>query len=281
MKKLIFVIMVFLLPITCYAETNEETAISYAKIVRDQYFSFGVFTATGKLITTKNDKNVSGNIGVYLISTAKHKDGLYIGNATLLAVTSPAGLNRTQLVTTTDVDKDYSQFYYDEDTPRAKRVSSHGNSVFVGSEFSYSEIGRLEVNHFKDYKYIGPRACGDLVCHVVKRKPNFNGANYASQEVWFVETSPNKGRCGGTGCRIDHIIFQNKSGKIYKTLTFKNYRLFQEKFWRPMQMVMKNHKRKKTSTITWDEWQFTNNSDFVSKRLYSHKMPFAVPMHIR
>ena len=67
---------------------------------------------------------------------------------------------------------------------RVKRISASNRSgSFMGSEFSYEDMGVPEVEKFK-HKFLRDEPCGELMCTVSERIPLDKKSGYSRQIVW-------------------------------------------------------------------------------------------------
>jgi len=57
---------------------------------------------------------------------------------------------------------------------------------------------------------------------------------------------------------------------LLKTLTYKGYKQYLERFWRPDEMFMSNHQTGKSTRLTWFDYQFRvglTDNDFTKNAL--------------
>ena len=52
------------------------------------------------------------------------------------------------------------------------------------------------------------------------------------------------------------VEYYDRKDSLLKTLTFKDYRLYLEQFWRPHDMAMVNHQTGKSSQLLWTDYAF-------------------------
>ena len=61
--------------------------------------------------------------------------------------------------------------------------------------------------------------------------------------------------------RTYQIEFYNRRGDLEKILTFSDYRLYMDKFWRAHQMDMNNEQTGKSTSLVWDSYEFNAGID--------------------
>jgi hypothetical protein len=85
-----------------------------------------------------------------------------------------------------------------------------------------------------------------VVSWVVERTPTDESSQYTRQLVWIDQVE----------YRIHRIDFYNDADSLLKTLELKDYRLYLERFWRPSEMSMVNHRTGATTLLRWSEIAF-------------------------
>ena len=51
-------------------------------------------------------------------------------------------------------------------------------------------------------------------------------------------------------------MFYDRKNTLLKTLTYTGYKQYLKKFWRPDAMHMVNHQTGKSTTLSWEDYQF-------------------------
>ena len=86
--------------------------------------------------------------------TTKIKEGKSDGDKSIIEFISPKDVRETKLLTWAHKKGNDSQWLYLPKSKKIKRISSRGKSgAFMGSEFSYEDMGSQEVEKFT-YKFI-------------------------------------------------------------------------------------------------------------------------------
>lgn len=183
-----------------------------------------------------------------------------VGDKSLVLFSTPKDIEGTALLSHAKILDPDDQWLYLPALKRVKRISSRNKSgPFVGSEFAFEDFTASELNKFS-YKYLREEPCGDLVCDVVERYPRYENSGYTKQISWVDNTE----------YQIRKIEFYDRRGSLLKELLFEDYRKYDDKFWRPHRLVMKNIQTNKSTDLIYGEYQFgvgLTDNDFVKGRL--------------
>jgi hypothetical protein len=173
-------------------------------------------------------------------------EGTAGGDRTLLVFDRPRDLSGTALLTHANPDGGDDQWLYLPALKRVKRIAASGQSgSFMGSEFAYEDIGSQEVEKYR-YRFHGEDTLDGEHSLVVERVPLDGGSGYSRQLVWF----------DSEAYRVLQIEYYDRRGDRLKTLRLHGYRLYVECLWRPDVMEMVNHQTGKSTTLTWEEYEF-------------------------
>lgn len=169
------------------------------------------------------------------------------GTRSLCIVDSPADVKGTVLLTHTHKSRSDDQWLYLPALERVKRIAAQNKSgSFMGSEFSYEDIATQTIEKYS-YKWLRDEVYEDQDCHVVERRPlNPQESGYGRQVVWLDKEH----------LRMWKVDYFDRKDSPLKTLTFKDYRLYLDKFWRPRDMNMVNHQTGKSSQLLWSDYAF-------------------------
>jgi outer membrane lipoprotein-sorting protein len=168
------------------------------------------------------------------------------GDKSLTIFHEPRDIEGTAFLSYTHIDRADDQWLYLPSLKRVKRIaSSNMSSAFVGSEFAYEDLLSDEVEKF-DFQWLRDEACGDWQCFVIERRPRYENSGYTRQIVWI----------DAEQYRYQKIEYYDRKDRHKKTLTFEDYRLYLERFWRSQLMRMENHQTGKTSLLEFGEFQF-------------------------
>lgn len=115
----------------------------------------------------------------------------------------------------------------------------------MGSEFAYEDISSQEVEKYT-YKWIKDEQLDGRDCFVVERKPTYKHSGYTRLITWIDKVM----------YRPLKVEFYDRKNELMKTLTQHEYKQYMNKYWRPSRMEMVNHITQKSTTLTWENYQF-------------------------
>jgi hypothetical protein len=115
----------------------------------------------------------------------------------------------------------------------------------MGSEFAFEDFSAQEVGKFS-YKWLRDEPCGELTCHVTERRPLYKHSGY-TRTISYTDT---------TDYQLRKVVYYDRKNALLKTLTFNDYQLYLDKYWRAHELFMENHVTKKTTTLRWDDYEF-------------------------
>lgn len=182
------------------------------------------------------------------------------GDWSLMTFDRPRDIEGTALLTYSHIKDTDDQWLYLPAIKRVKRISSTNKSgPFVGSEFAFEDFSTQQIGKFS-YKWLKDEACGDRTCHVVERVPLYEDSGYTRETAW-IDT---------TDYQYRKIDYYDRKGSLLKTLTFGNYTLYEDKFWRPLELDMDNHETGKKTRLLWQGYKFNTDltkDDFTTASL--------------
>ena len=172
--------------------------------------------------------------------TSKTKEMSSDGDKSIIEFVSPADVRKTRLLTWAHKKKDDSQWLYLPKSKKIKRISSRSKSgAFMGSEFSYEDLGSQEVEKFK-HKFI-------------------KDGKFKGRDVWITERVPVDPESGYSKqvSIVDKkmlvalkIEYYDRKGELLKIGTFGKFKKY-GKYWRAGTLRMKNIQTKKESVLIW------------------------------
>ena len=187
------------------------------------------------------------------------------GDKTLFIFDSPKDVKGTATLTFTHKAGPDDQWLYLPALKRVKRITSENRSgSFVGSEFAYEDLGSQELEKYSNRKYIKKVTCpeqGDLQCHVITRSPVEKSSGYSYQILWLDDTPAH---------RVWKIEYYDRKKSLLKTLSFGEYKIYLDKFWRPSVYKMINHQTGKSTDLLVENIKFRvglSEKDFNQKSL--------------
>ena len=239
-----------LLPIAVLAETPEEKGLAIAKEADRRDTGWGDQTANLKMVL----RNRHGKESLREIRTKTLEvDG--DGDKALSIFDNPRDVKGTAFLSFTHALEPDEQWLYLPALKRVKRISSSNKSgPFMGSEFSFEDLSSQEVEKYS-YKFIRDENIEGRDTFVIERIPAYKHSGYTRMITWLDKEmyQPLK------------IEFYDRKNKLLKTLTSSEHKQYEGKFWRPTRMHMINHQTKKSTELTWSNYQFKTglkDSDF-------------------
>lgn len=185
-----------------------------------------------------------------------------LGDKSLTVFDNPKDIEGTAFLSHTKILEADDQWLYLPALKRVKRISSANKSgSFVGSEFSYEDLLSPEVEKYS-HKFVAKEKCPFMpgLCYKVEQIPLYKYSGYTKFNVWY----------DANEYRIDKVQYFDKKNTALKTLEYKGYKLYNNKFWRASSMEMKNIQTEKSTTLTFEEWKLgeeLSENDFEPNRL--------------
>lgn len=182
------------------------------------------------------------------------------GDKSMIIFDQPRDVKGTALLTFSHkVDVD-DQWLYLPALKRVKRIASRNKSgPFMGSEFAYEDLASQEVEKYT-YRFIKDDVVDGMPMFLIERDPVDENSGYRRQLLWLdkAEYRPMK------------IEFYDRKDSLLKTLQFRDYRQYLDRYWRAHSMYMENHQTGKTTLLTWSQYEFRvglKDSDFTKNSL--------------
>lgn len=258
MKKTVILLAMFvlLLPSLLLAETPEEKGLAIAREADRRDNGFGDFQA--RLTMTLTNRHGEQSVRVMRIMVLEVPDD---GDKSLIVFDSPRDVSGTAFLSYSHKRGDDDQWLYLPALKRVKRISSRNKSgSFMGSEFSYEDIASQEVEKYT-YRYLRDEELDGQACFVSERYPvDKDNSGYLRQVVWMdkAEYRPLK------------VEYYDRKDSLLKTLVFRGYRQYLNKFWRADEMEMDNLQSGKRTVLGWSDYRFKTGlgeRDFDSNSL--------------
>lgn len=168
------------------------------------------------------------------------------GDKGLSIFDTPLDIKGTAMLTWSHALEPDDQWIYLPALKRVKRIASKNKSgPFMGSEFAYEDIASDEVEKFT-YKYLKDENYDGMDCYMVERYPAYEYSGYTRQISWIdkKDFQPRK------------TVFYDRKNALLKTLTYKGYQQYLDKYWRADEMFMENHQTGKNTQLLWKNYQF-------------------------
>lgn len=239
MKLFTSIIAAMLAVVIVNAQSAEERGLQIAKAAEKADEGFGSSIVELKMTL----KNKNGQTSERYLTT-RTLELTEDGDKSLIVFESPKDVKGTATLTFTHKVGADDQWLYLPSIKRVKRISSNNKSgPFVGSEFAYEDLSSQEVEKY-GYKFLKEESGGLLV---VEQDPVDPKSGYTRRVVTY-----NKDK----GYRLEKIEFYDRKNALLKTLTYSDYKLYKNKFWRALTFNMVNHQSNKETLLKFGEYNF-------------------------
>lgn len=152
------------------------------------------------------------------------------------------------------------QWLYLPALKRVKRIASRNKSgPFMGSEFAYEDLTSFEIEKYR-YAYLKEEVLNDVNCFVVEQYPLDDFSGYKRLVVWVDQQH----------YRPFKVEYFDKKNSLLKSLLFKDYKRYLNKYWRAATMEMMNHQTGKVTELKTLRLEFNtglNKQDFDKSSL--------------
>jgi outer membrane lipoprotein-sorting protein len=242
--KTVFLLAAFFLslPSILFAGEAEERGLAIAREADRRDSGFQDNTAELEMILRNRQGEESTRKMRIMVLEVKDD-----GDKSLMVFDSPRDVAGTAFLTYSHKRGDDDQWLFLPALKRVKRISSRNKSgSFMGSEFSYEDIASQEVEKYT-YKFLREESCQELECLVSERYPvDRENSGYSRQVVWMDKEE----------YRPWKIEYYDRKNALLKTLIFKDYQHYLDKFWRASLMEMVNHQTGKSTVLEWSNFHF-------------------------
>ena len=228
------------------ADSAEETGLKIATEARERQKGFGNFTASLTMIL-RNKRGQESTRELRLKVIEVEGDG----DRTMFVFDRPRDVKGTAFLVHAHKDEPDEQWLYLPALKRVKRISSSNQSgSFMGSEFSYEDLGTTEIEKFT-HRFLRDEPCGDLECTVLERIPLSRKSGYSRQLVWLDRDE----------LRTIQIQFFDRREEHLKTMVVEDYNQYLDRFWRASNITMTNHLTGKSTVLQWSDYEFGTDLD--------------------
>lgn len=173
------------------------------------------------------------------------------GDKSIIVFDRPKDVKGTALLTWSHKEGSDDQWLYLPALKRVKRIASNNKSgPFMGSEFAYEDLSSQEVEKYT-YKYLRDDTLDGEEVFVYERYPVDDKSGYTRQVAWVDKAE----------YRAKKIEFYDRKKSLLKTLTFHDYQLYLDKYWRTKRMEMVNHQTGKSTTLLFNDYAFQKGLD--------------------
>ena len=228
------------------AENAEEAGLRIAIEARERQKGFGNFTANLTMIL-RNRKGRESRRELRLKVIEVEADG----DRTMFVFDRPRDVKGTAFLVHAHKKEPDEQWLYLPGLKRVKRISSSKRSgSFMGSEFSYEDMGATEVEKYA-HRLLRTEPCGDLECTVSERIPVDRDSGYSRQLVWHDRKE----------LRTMKAEFFDRGNAHLKTMVVEDYEKHLDRHWRGATVTMTNHLTGKSTVLLWSDYEFGTDLD--------------------
>ena len=228
------------------ADSAEEAGLEIATEARERQKGFGNFTAS-LTMTLRNKRGQESQRELRLNVIEVEGDG----DRTMFVFDRPRDVKGTAFLVHAHKNEPDDQWLYLPALKRVKRISSSKQSgSFMGSEFSYEDMGAVEVEKYT-YRFLRDEPCGDLECAVSERIPISRNSGYSRQLVWLDREE----------LRTMQVQFFDRRNSHLKTLVVEDYEKHLDRYWRGGKLTMTNHLTGKSTVLLWSDYEFGTDLD--------------------
>ena len=163
------------------------------------------------------------------------------GDKSISIFENPQDVKGTKMLTHSHKNDDDDQWLYLPTFRRVKRISSSNkSSSFMGSEFSYEDLGSQEVEKY-NYKWIKTIKGGWIVERTPKSKSGYSRMLMKISKKYM------------NPVKIEYYDRKNELLKTAAFSSFKQFKIGKKAMWRANKIHMKNVQTKKESIFEWKE----------------------------
>ena len=185
--------------------------------------------------------NASGQTSVRQLEM-KTLEGKH-GDKTISTFLTPADVKGTKTLGHQHLNRDDDQWLYLPALRRVKRIASRNKSgSFMGSEFSYEDIGNQNYEKFTYDAKVEEVDLNGERCYKGMRIPKDQNSGYTKQVSWVAK---------GTFL-LKQVEYYDRKSELLKTAVFSDYKQI-DGVWRVGKIVMTNHQNDKSTELIWKE----------------------------
>lgn len=249
------VVLFMLSGVDVNAETAEERGFAIASEADQRDSGFGdTSVELTMLINAGENHDVSREMRQMTLEVEGD------GDKSIMVFDRPRDLKGTAILTFTHKVGNDDQWLYLPALKRVKRISSADKSgPFMGSEFAYEDLSSQELEKYR-YRYLRDEVLDGELCYVIERVPVDPKSGYTRQITWVDQQE----------YRLRRVDYYDRKKELLKTMELKGYQQYLDRYWRPDEMIMRNHQNQKSTTMTFNEYIFRSgltDGDFSREAL--------------
>lgn len=167
------------------------------------------------------------------------------GDKSISIFENPQDVKGTKMLTHSHKNDDDDQWLYLPTFRRVKRISSSNkSSSFMGSEFSYEDLGSQEIEKY-DYKWMKDIKIDGKDGWLLERKPK-SKSGYSRMVMKISKEYMNP-------VQVEYYDRKNELLKVADFSNFKKFKVGKKTMWRANKIHMKNVQTKKESIFEWKD----------------------------
>ncbi len=228
------------------ADSAEEAGIKIATEARERAKGF-VNSVADLTMILRNKRGQESRRQLRIKTIEVEGDG----DRSMFVFDKPRDVKGTAFLVHAHREKADEQWLYLPALKRVKRISSSNQSgSFMGSEFSYEDMGAPEVEKYT-HRFLRNEPCGDLECSVSERIPVNKKSGYTRQVVWLDRKE----------LRTIKVHYFDRRKEHFKTLVLEDYKKYLDRYWQSGKMTMTNHLTGKSTVLLWANYKFRTDLD--------------------
>lgn len=220
------------------AETPEEKGLRLAK--KFEADNNGFIGESGRTEMVLIDAHGEKVIRIMRGKTMEVKGD---GDKSISIFENPKDVKGTKMLTWSHKNKDDKQWLYLPSVRRVKKISSKNKSAsFMGSEFSYEDLGSQEIEKYK-FKWLKDAKVGSEDCYVLERVPTYK-SGYSKQISYTSKKYSNPVK----------VEYYDRKKQLLKVAIFEGYKAHKvggKTIYRPSVIKMDNVQTRKKSIFSW------------------------------
>jgi outer membrane lipoprotein-sorting protein len=245
-KNLVPVVFAICFANFAYAQSAEEKGLEIAKERKARDIGWGDSNADMSMIL-RNAQGQETERKMRLKSLEVSDDG----DKALTIFDQPRDVKGTAFLNFSHAVEPDEQWMYLPALKRVKRISSRNKSgPFMGSEFAFEDMSSFEIEKFK-FKYLKDDNYNGQDAFVIEQVPTDKHSGYTKQLVWVDKEH----------YRALKLEFYDRKGSLLKELTMHDFKLYLDKFWRPMRLEMQNTQSGKSTELVTHSLEFKTGLD--------------------
>lgn len=245
-KNIVAITFTTIVATSAYAETAQEKGLRVSQETKATDIGWTDSSAQLEMIL-KNQHGETSTRKMRMKSIEQENDG----DKSLNIFDSPNDVKGTAFLSFSHPTGNDDQWLYLPALKRVKRISSRNKSgSFLGSEFSFEDLTSFEVEKYS-YEYLKDEVIDGENCWVIIQYPLDKYSGYKKRIVWIDQSE----------YRIRKTDFYDRKDTLLKTLTFSNFHLLNEKYWRSQRLEMINHQSGKSTVLNFNHYVLMQGLD--------------------